>query len=189
MNDLSDYLNEYKVSLYADDTALYATSASYIDMILSFGIDMATVSEWLKLNELTLNVSKTKLMIFCSQSKLNTVEDVNIEINGATIEQVSQLKYLGMILNQSLTCDNHIDSVYYKGCAKLGANQKARNCLGQKMALNLYKSLVLPILVYVIYDVANKENKNKLQLLQNAACCVIEEYIINAFSSVNTCAC
>ena len=67
INDLKGYLNECKVSLYADDTAMYAASSSYIDMILSLRIDMAVVSEWLKLNKLTLNVNKTKLMISCSK--------------------------------------------------------------------------------------------------------------------------
>ncbi len=58
INDLSTYLNECRVHLYADDTALYAASSSYIDLMLALRIDMSTVSESLKLNKLTLNVQK-----------------------------------------------------------------------------------------------------------------------------------
>ena len=175
INDLSTYLTECKVSLSADDTAMYAASSSYIDMILSLRIDMATVAEWLKLNKLTLNVDKAKLMIFCSQQKLNTIQDVDICIEGRTIERVNTFKYLGMTLDQCLTFNDHIDKLYSKCCAKLGAIRKARACMGQNLALRLYKSLILPHLDMgdIIYDVATQESKSKLQLLQNAACRVI----------------
>ena len=53
INDLKCYLNECNVSLYADDTALFATSSSYIALMLSLHIDMSVRSEWLKLNKLT----------------------------------------------------------------------------------------------------------------------------------------
>ncbi len=57
INDLSVYLNECKVTLYAD-TALYAASSSYIDLMLSLRIDMSSISRWLKMNKLTLNVNQ-----------------------------------------------------------------------------------------------------------------------------------
>ena len=46
INDLKCYLNECKVSLYADDTALFAALSSYIDLMLSLRIDMSVISEW-----------------------------------------------------------------------------------------------------------------------------------------------
>ena len=129
INDLSVYLNECRVSLYADDTALYATSESYIDLMLALRIDMATVTEWLKLNKLTLNVGKTKLMIFGSQRKLNRINEVKLELNGVNIERVETFKYLGITLDQCLTFESHIQYVYNKCCARLGMLRKAQNCL------------------------------------------------------------
>ena len=139
INDLSTDLNECKVSLYADDTALYAASPSYIDLMLALTIDMATVSEWLKLNKFTLNISKTKLMIFGSQRKLSTIADVRLQLEGESIERMDTSKYLGVILDQCLSFEPHVQTVYNKCCARLGMLKKARSCLGQKMALTLYK--------------------------------------------------
>ena len=42
-NDHGEYLTECETSLYAYDTALYASSPPYIDML--------SVSEWIKLNK------------------------------------------------------------------------------------------------------------------------------------------
>ena len=100
INDLSVYLNECKVSLYAEDTALHASSVSYIDLMLAFRIDIATVTEWLKLKRLTLTVNKTKLMIFGSQRKLDSINDVGSDINGESIDQVETFNYLGVTLDQ-----------------------------------------------------------------------------------------
>ena len=175
INDLKTYLNECQVSLYADDTALFAASSSYMDLMLSLRIDMSIISEWLKLNKLTLNVGKTKLMIFGSQRKLSMINDVQLDLNGENIERVSVFKYLGITLDQCLTFETHIQNVYNKCCSRLGMLRKARACLGEKMALTLYKSLVLPHIDLgdVVYDVATSEMTNKLQLVQNSACRVV----------------
>ena len=139
---------------------------------------MATVTQWLKLNKLTLNVGKTKLMILGSQRRLNVINDVNLTIAGVNIERVETFKYLGIMLDQYLSFESHIQYVYNKCCARLGMLRKARSCLGQKMALTLNKSLAIlhMDLGDVLYDIAPKEQKNKLQMTQNSACRVILVY-------------
>ena len=89
---------------------------------------MATVTKWFKLNKLTLNIKKTKLMIFGSQRKLNLVNDVNLVSNGEKIERVDCFRYLGVMLDQCWTFDTHVQNVYNKCCARPGMLRKARNC-------------------------------------------------------------
>ena len=59
INDLPDYLEQCKVSLYADDTAMYFASRPQVDIMLTLRLELSTVSEWSKANRLTLNVNKT----------------------------------------------------------------------------------------------------------------------------------
>ncbi len=70
INDMTKYLNECQARLYADDTALFMQSVSYIDLILGLKIEMEFVFEWLKANKLTLNLKKTKFMVFGSKNRL-----------------------------------------------------------------------------------------------------------------------
>ena len=88
LNDLTDYINECKVSLYADDTAMYASSNSYIDLMLTLLLELAVVSEWLAANKLTLNITKTKYVIFGKNQLLANTPNYNLQINGQSLSRV-----------------------------------------------------------------------------------------------------
>ena len=64
INDLETYLTECKVSLYADDTALYNEADSHIELMLNLGLEFSIVAEWLKANKLTLNTKKHEYILF-----------------------------------------------------------------------------------------------------------------------------
>ncbi len=172
INDLVTHLTESRANLYADDTAILCTSESYLDVILSLRIEMDNVVQWLRLNKLTLNVKKTKLMIFGTQQKLKNIKHSPLYINNEIVENVEIFKYLGMILDPSLTFSAHINKLYKKTCSKIGMIKKVRYLSDHSIALTLYKSLVLPHLDYcdTIYMTSNQEDLNKLQLAQNVAC-------------------
>ena len=179
INDLSKYITECHVNLYADDTALYIESPSYIELILSLRLELETLSQWMLANKLTLNVRKTKFLIFGTKPKLKKLPTVPLQltINNQNIEQVSSFKYLGIILDDSLNFIEHIDHVYKKSCNKLGAIRKCRKHLNKGLSLMMYKSLVVPLIDYcdIVYMQTNKDSLQKLQIVQNIACRLILE--------------
>ena len=128
-------------------------------------------------NKLTLNVKKTKMMIFGTKPKLAKLQSVpmTIRINNEIVEQVGHFKYLGFILDDSLSFVQHIDYMDNKSCQKLGAIKKCGMVLSNNLTLMLYKSLVAPLLDYcdVAYNNANETNLTKLQYVQNMACRII----------------
>ena len=75
-------------------------------------IEIETLIQWLRANKLSLNVKKTKYMIIGNKNKLNGIQDVNINVNNEPIERVNKFKYLGLIIDQHLTWDSHIDYTY-----------------------------------------------------------------------------
>ena len=98
-----------------------------------------------------------------------------LKLNGEIIERVEEFKYLGMMLDASLTFEAHINYIYKKVCNKIGVIKKTRMCMDERIATVLYKSIILPILDYgdIVYMTANLGILNKLQQIQNVCCRII----------------
>ena len=66
INDLPRCVKHCSVNMYADDTVLYLTGPTVHYLIFFINQDLQCLSEWLQDN-LVLNVSKTKCVLFTSQ--------------------------------------------------------------------------------------------------------------------------
>ena len=58
-------------------------------------------------------------MVMGSKTRLRTVTDMPLYINGDVIERVHVFKYLGVILDENLTFDSHTDYIHSKASKKL----------------------------------------------------------------------
>ena len=67
------------------------------------------------MNDLVVHVKKSKYVIF---SKFD-VPSYDYKINGASIEQCTSIKDLGVILDSRLSFTDHIDSIVSKAFRKL----------------------------------------------------------------------
>ena len=67
MNDLAFCVPEFYTILFADDTSLSLTGENYDQLLFQFNTLLGTVTNWLKINLLSLNVSKTKYFLFKNQ--------------------------------------------------------------------------------------------------------------------------
>ena len=74
------------------------------------------LSKWLILNRLKLNVSKMKCMVF---HKDGLGPSVNLTVEGESIENIESFKFLGIVLDGSLSFRNHYRKLYdklFKSC-------------------------------------------------------------------------
>ena len=71
---------------------------------------MKLISEWLRINKLSLNAKKTKFMIFDNSDQLDTINITIDEDYTFTIKEqkVRIKKYLGLVLDHKLKFDEHI---------------------------------------------------------------------------------
>ena len=53
-----------KQLMYADDTSLLVSSSDPLCLQNSLNLNMCKIASWFQKNHLTLNISKTKLMLF-----------------------------------------------------------------------------------------------------------------------------
>ena len=69
---------------------------------------ISKLETWFALNNLSLNVSKTNYMIF-SNFKIN--HDIQLFIGRNEISRVSEIKFLGVIIDDNLNWHSHINDV------------------------------------------------------------------------------
>ena len=93
---------------FADDTSIFITGKNLKEMSNLMTDQMKRASDWLKINMLTLNVSKTNYMIMCNRGKKVADAECNNEVDGKIFERVSQCKFLGLIVDGKLTWKCHI---------------------------------------------------------------------------------
>ena len=96
----------------ADDTTLYFNLEDFPAQNRSMLInnELKRVNTWLKLNQLTLNVEKTKGMIFHKRRK---IENTKWSMNNRTIYIVSKFSFLGVILDEHLSWKKHVNNIMY----------------------------------------------------------------------------
>ena len=96
--------------IYADDTTLYFNQENFNSVTMNDDINscLDKINVWLKLNKLTVNVSKTKFMVFC---KSMDVPELNLSLNSINIESGSHFIFLGIILDTALSWKYHINMI------------------------------------------------------------------------------
>ena len=103
INDLITISDKLKFIMYADDTTIYFNLEDFDRYNLEQDItnELENITLWLKRNKLSLNVQKTKLMIFHRKQK--QINELNILIDGIAIERVESVNFLGLIIDEGLS--------------------------------------------------------------------------------------
>ena len=79
-----------------------------LNSTLQLTLELANL--WLERNGLKLNTLKTKCMLIHSaRKKVNS--GLELRIDGMDVEQVQCFKFLGVLVNDTLTWSDHIDMV------------------------------------------------------------------------------
>ena len=100
--------------MYADDTTLFTTlkSTRNDDYNLLINDELSKISKWLLVNKLSLNVQKTKLIVFRMAQK--KIEIPFLKIAGNEIECVDQFNLLGIKIDSHLSWTPHITKLVCK---------------------------------------------------------------------------
>ena len=159
INDITMSISHCRVILYADDTAIFCKSSDIGFIRNALAQDMETVAEWLRLNKLTLNVSKTKTMVFGTPHMLKENPKLVMQQDGVEFEQVSTFKYLGLMLDSSISFESHLGTLTKKVSSRLGVLGRVRKFLPLKQRLVLYNSLILPHFDYASFVWSNACSK------------------------------
>ncbi len=103
--------------------------------------ELANVSEWLKVNKLSLNVNKSKYMIFHTNRK--QVNPLHLLIYNATIERALQFNFHGLTLDENYNWKGHIDQISDKISKSIDILNKLKHFIPIKIKILIYNSLIL----------------------------------------------
>ena len=136
---------EFAPIMYADDTTLIGNLDTFTDLDNAastsnkLNAELTKITDWLAVNKLALNNSKTKLMIFQNiQKKLKNNEIPTVKINNVLIERLSVLNFLGIQIDENLSWTPHQNCI---------ANKLSRIC-GIITRLKQYVPLYILKIIY-----------------------------------------
>ena len=119
------------------------------ELISTMNVEITKVVDWLQINKLSLNLKKTHFIIFqLKRGKINLNE--NLVINGVNIAMVDRTKFLGVIIDEYLSFQYHIQYIKGKVARGIGILYKCRRFFDQKTLIMLYHAFIYPYFNYCI---------------------------------------
>ena len=118
MNDISKASEKFNSVLFADDTTLDNPLKSF-DMIgtenpldkaklsENINLELSKIYDWLRVNKLSLNIGKTKYMIFHYRQR--NIKDLipDLQIYGSKLKYVTEFNFLGIVFDENLNWNLH----------------------------------------------------------------------------------
>ena len=153
------------VPKFADDLVSVVTEKDVESVKEQLKYAIKQLIDWSRENDMVLNASKTKVMIFG-----NTNDEVKLLVNGDVIEQVNRYNYIGVLLDTELDFGKQVDFVIRKTKKALGKvlslidgrrGVPVQTC---QTGINLHKTLVRPHLEYAMPVLANTSDKDVCRL-------------------------
>ena len=172
INDICRVSNDLNFVVFADDTNIFCSGEDLQHLVEVINMEMRKLKCWFDTNRLSLNLSKTKFIVFG-----NRAVDVNVQlkIHDVVIERVYEIKFLGVTLDNKLCWKPHINYLCTKMSRSIGILAKIKYILNPKALHTLYCTLILPYLNYCVEVWGNtyKSSLKKICTLQKRAIRII----------------
>ena len=138
---------------------------------------LPAVYKWLCNNKLTLNLTKTKYLIFMPCQKENYDLYPPLTIAHVCLQQSYCIKYLGVYIYSCLTWHDHIDFVCSKISKNLNVMVKLKQHVSTASLISIYYSLIYPYITYGCTLWGNNYSAALSEIVkrQSKAVCIIND--------------
>jgi hypothetical protein len=158
INDMPNASNAFRFTMYADDTTLLTRlNTNMLNNTNHINAEIVRITDWLSVNKLSLNVSKSKYMFF--DTKRRVLTNPQIFIQNTELERVNQFDFLGIIIDDDLSWKGHIAKVNNKIRCITGVLNRLKHFISTDILRTLYNSLALPHLNYGILLWGSKQQR------------------------------
>ena len=147
INDIVNSSNILKFILFADDSNLYASHADLNSLISLMNSELDNVGNWIVSNKLTMNLSKTHYLIF-HRNKALPQQLQPLSLCNTPIQRENKTRFLGVIINDQLKWDNHIQYLHGKIVKLCGILYLTKHMLTANALKHIYYSLIYPNIIY-----------------------------------------
>jgi len=178
INDIDDPVNGERLSLYADDSAIWKSGANLTELVKNVQSYLDKLKAFFDRWGFKVSEDKTVAIVF-TRNKKYKVENVKLTMNGKDIKVENTARFLGVTFDKKLTWKPHIDKVVEK-CNKrmniLRVLSGTRWGSSKAMLLIVYKAMIRSVIDYgsIAYDTASNSTKSRLDEIQAKAlriCC------------------
>lgn len=163
-NDMPKYLETFcTISMYADDTTLLLSGKKADDLDVTAYTALNMAYQYCHSNDLVVNPEKTSQLAFGRRcEEVPTIPEV---------ERNTQVKYLGVVLDEGLTWSQHIDNLLSKLNSSLYVIKRTKSISNISTAKIAYYSLFEAHLRYglVVWGGTSAGNLQRVLVLQKRA--------------------
>ena len=113
INDLYVAIKHCKGHHFADDTNLLIINKSLKRLNKLLNIDLKNLTNWINANKISLNVSKTELIIFKVKRK-PLAFNMKIKLNVKRLYPTDSVRYLEVKIDSKLNWKSHVNNIATK---------------------------------------------------------------------------
>ena len=145
--DIANSSEILKFLLFADDTCIFLSNRNLNELEATLNKELQYVSDWLVANKLSLNI-KNQIFCFLGIKNEKSGSLINTNINGHPLQEKEYAKCLGVVFDNKLTFEHHINQVNIKLLKGNAILDKIRNIIPQHLLIRSYNAYIQPHLNY-----------------------------------------
>lgn len=170
-----------KIITYADDTVVLFHGKNWKEVEKVANIGLKEISDWLRKNLLSINISKTKFVTFTINESTQPKDNLKLKMHESTchsgaicncenLRATDSIKYLGVEIDKNLTWVNHIKNLSGRIRKLILVFKQLRHIMSFQSQRKIYYALAQSIITYCIpaWGSARKTHLKKLEISQRA---------------------
>ena len=158
VNDLPNISDQFSTCLFADDTTLIFEDKNKYELFNKCDYGVNLFFTWCCANRLSINISKTNLMLF--SNKLKPFDIADIFMNNIRIDYVSSIRFLGIQIDDNLRFNVHINEITKKISKNIGVLYKLQQLVPNSTLLSVYRSIIECYICYCNLVFGNAANNH-----------------------------
>jgi len=105
-----DFTHRTRVIAFVDDLLVLTRGKCALDAENYANQDLKKIENWARENKMHFNENKSKVLLVTRKTSGDN-RTLNIYLNNKCLEQVSELKYLGIYFDSRFSFDRHVDYI------------------------------------------------------------------------------
>ncbi len=175
INDMFYVLEQSTLYNYVDDNIVSHTIDEEEELLTCFESELSNLMSWSKTNCLGVNRGKLQYMFINNDSNYT----INVNIDNTVLSPSSNIKILGVTIDEGLTFNEHINITCSNAARHLNAIKRLKCNLDKESRLAIYKSYILSNFNYCPFvwhfcGISNSRNMEKIP--ERALRFVYEDY-------------
>ena len=168
INDLCNSTKNGEFILFADDTNIFISAKSKSVAFDKANSVLHAVGIYMTTNKLHINTKKSCYMYFNPRSNDSEIssESYDLKIQNTSLNQVTETKFLGVIIDDKLSWQPHISSLVKKLSSSTGILNRIKDCVPEDIHKDLYHTLFESHLAYGITVWGGVSNNKLLPLFR-----------------------